>query len=46
MFNPALSLRAFAVPFVLISLITLLLGFVINRRLKNVNMLDGLKSLE
>lgn len=37
MFNPALSLRAFAVPFVLISLITLLLGFVINRRLKNVN---------
>ena len=46
MFNPALSLRAFAVPFVLISLITLLLGFVINRRLKNVNMLDALKSLE
>lgn len=46
MFNPALSLRAFAVPFVLISLITLLFGFVINRRLKNVNMLDALKSLE
>lgn len=46
MFNPALSLRAFAVHFVLISLITLILGFVINRRLKNVNMLDALKSLE
>lgn len=46
MFNPALSLRAFAVPFVLISLITLILGFVINRRLKNVNMLDALKSVE
>lgn len=46
MFNPALSFRAFAVPFVLISLITLILGFVINRRLKNVNMLDALKSVE
>jgi len=45
MFNPALSLRAFAVPFVLISLITLILGFVINRRLRNVDMLDALKSV-
>lgn len=46
MFNPALSLRAFAVPFLLISIITLILGFVINRRLKNVDMLDALKSVE
>lgn len=45
MFNPALSLRAFAVPFVLISLITLILGFVINRRLRNVDILDALKSV-
>ncbi len=46
MFNPALSLRAFAVPFLLISIITLILGFVINRRLKNADMLDALKSVE
>ena len=46
MFNPALSLRAFAVPFLLISIITLILGFVINRRLKNVDMLYALKSVE
>lgn len=45
MFNPALSLRAFAVPFILISLITLILGFVINRRLRNVDILDALKSV-
>lgn len=46
MFNPTLSLRAFVVPFVLISLITFILGFIINRRLKNVDMLDTLKSVE
>ena len=46
MFNPTLSLRAFVVPFVLISLITFILGFIINRRLKNVDMLDALKSVE
>jgi len=46
MFNPALSARAFVIPFVLISLITAVLGTVINRRLQNVDMLDALKSVE
>ena len=46
MFNPALSVRAFLVPFVLISAITAVLGVVINRRLRNVDMLDALKSVE
>lgn len=46
MFNPSLSVRAFAVPFLLISIITLVLGFIINRRLRNVDMLDALKSVD
>lgn len=46
MFNPALSARAFLIPFVLISMITAVLGAVINRRLQNVDMLDALKSVE
>ncbi|WP_294653648.1 FtsX-like permease family protein [uncultured Ruminococcus sp.] len=46
MFNPALSARAFLIPFVLISMITAVLGTVINRRLQNVDMLDALKSVE
>jgi len=46
MFNPALSARAFLIPFVLISMITTVLGAVINRRLQNVDMLDALKSVE
>lgn len=46
MFNPALSARAFLIPFVLISMITAVLGAVINCRLQNVDMLDALKSVE
>lgn len=46
MFNPALSARAFLIPFVLISMITAVLGAVINRRLQNVDMMDALKSVE
>lgn len=46
MFNPALSLKAFIIPFLLISMITFVLGLVINRKLKRVNMLDALKSVE
>ncbi len=46
MFNPALSARAFVVPFVLIAAITAVLGTVIHRRLRNVDMLDALKSVE
>src|SRR5699024_6256928 len=44
MFNPALSISSFIIPTVVISIVTLILGFVINRRLKNVDMLEALKS--
>ena len=46
MFNPALGLKAFIVPTVIISIITVVLGLIINRRLKNVDMLEALKSVE
>lgn len=46
MFNPALGARAFVIPLVLIAAITFCLGLVINRRLKRVDMLEALKSVE
>ena len=46
MFNPALGMQAFVIPVVVISVITALLGLLINRRLKNVDMLEALKSVE
>lgn len=46
MFNPALSSISFLVPTVIIVIVTILLGFIINRRLKNVDMLEALKSVD
>lgn len=46
MFNPALGLKAFVVPTIVILVITVVLGIIINRRLKNVDMLEALKSVE
>lgn len=46
MFNPSLGAKAFVIPLVVISLITLVLGLTVNRRLKRVDMLEALKSVE
>lgn len=46
MFNPALGAKAFLVPVLVVCSITVVLGMIINRRLKNVNMLEALKSVE
>jgi putative ABC transport system permease protein len=46
MFNPALGAKAFLVPILVVCVITVILGMVINRRLKKVNMLEALKSVE
>ena len=46
MFNPALGSQAFVIPAVVIAAITLILGLMMNRRLRNVNMLEALKSVE
>ncbi|MGH2117875.1 ABC transporter permease, partial [Aerococcus sp. L_32] len=46
MFNPALTAPSFVVPAVIIGLITAILAYVINRRLKNVDMLEALKSVD
>ena len=45
-FDPALGAIAFIVPIVIITVITVLLGLIINRRLKNIDMLEALKSVE
>ncbi len=46
MFNPALGAKAFIIPVIVVSLITLVLGLMVNRRLKRVDMLEALKSVE
>ena len=46
MFNPALSASSFIIPTVVISIVTIILGFVINHRLKHVDMLEALKSVD
>ena len=46
MFNLTLSLKAFVTPVIVIMIITLILGLIMNHRLKNVNMLEALKSVE
>ncbi len=46
MFNPALGAKAFMIPVIVILLITLLLGIMINHKLKNLDMLEALKSVE
>ena len=46
MFNPALGAKAFVIPVIVITVITFVLGLMMNRRLKNVDMLESLKSVE
>lgn len=46
MFNPALGVKAFVVPVIVISVITIILAFIMHRKLKNVDMLEALKSVE
>lgn len=46
MFNPALGAKAFIMPVLTIGLTTLILGFIIHRKLKYVDMLEALKSVE
>ena len=46
MFDPALGATAFIVPVITITAITVLLGIIINRKLKTIDMLEALKSVE
>lgn len=46
MFNPALCAKAFIIPAVLIMVITFVLGYMMNRKLKYLDMLSALKSVE
>lgn len=46
MFNPAMALIGFIVPAVIIVIVTMGLGFIINHRLKHVDMLEALKSVD
>ena len=46
MFNPALGAKAFVIPVIVITVITFVLGLMMNRRLKNVDLLESLKSVE
>lgn len=46
MFNPALCAKAFVIPAILIAVITFILGYMMNRKLKYLDMLSALKSVE
>jgi putative ABC transport system permease protein len=46
MFNPALGAMGFILPLIVVAVITLFLGFFVNHRLKNVDMLEALKSVD
>lgn len=46
MFNPALGVTSFLVPTLIIGVVTFVLGLVINHRLKHVDMLEALKSVD
>lgn len=43
MFNPALCAKAFVIPAILIAVITFILGYIMNRKLKYLDMLSALK---
>lgn len=46
MFNPALGGGSFLIPALIIAIVTIFLGAVVNHRLKNVDMLEALKSVD
>lgn len=46
MFDPSFAPYVFAIPLVIVVLIMVLLGFAVYRRLRDVNMLEALKSVE
>lgn len=46
MFDPALWVGAFAIPAITVAIVTFVLKYYINRKLKNVDMLEALKSVD
>lgn len=46
MFNPALSAPSFMWPLGVIGVITIILGFIVNKKLKDLDMLEALKSVD
>lgn len=46
MFDPAFAPYVFAIPLIIVVIIMVLLGFAVYRRLRDVNMLEALKSVE
>lgn len=46
MFDPKLWIGAFIIPFVTITVVTFVLKFYVNNKLKNVDMLEALKSVD
>lgn len=46
MFNPVIRIGAYVIPFVCISVVTFILNYYVNSKLKNVDMLEALKSVD
>ena len=46
MFNPACGALAFAMPVLVVAAVVIVMYFVVNRKLRNVDMLEALKSVD
>lgn len=46
MFNPACGVLAFAMPVLVVAAVVIVMYFVVNRKLRNVDMLEALKSVD
>ena len=46
MFNPSIWIGAYIIPFVVITIVTFVLKYYVNNKLKNVDMLEALKSVD
>ncbi len=46
MFNPSIWIGSYIIPFIVITVVTFVLKFYVNNKLKNVDMLEALKSVD
>ena len=46
MFNPACGALAFTMPVLVVAAVVIVMYFVVNRKLRNVDMLEALKSVD
>ena len=46
MFNPGIGLNAFLIPFIVVAIVTVCLGWLLERRMDRIDMLEALQSVD